>query len=64
MARHRPADDLLIYCVAGAGEVTYGGQSQPVTAGELLLFPAGLAHRYQANPQQPWTHLLGTFGGA
>lgn len=63
MARHRPADDLLIYCVAGAGEVTYGGQSQPVTAGELLLFPAGLAHRYQANPQQPWSIYWVHLGG-
>ncbi|WP_290517109.1 helix-turn-helix domain-containing protein [Alcanivorax sp.] len=63
MARQQPADDLLIYCVAGAGTVTYEGQSQPVEAGELLLFPAGLAHHYQANPQQPWSIYWVHLGG-
>ncbi|MEP5231832.1 MAG: AraC family transcriptional regulator [Alloalcanivorax sp.] len=63
MARQKPADDLLIYCVSGAGQVAYGGQSQPVEAGELLLLPAGLAHRYYANPQRPWSIYWVHLGG-
>jgi len=63
MARQQPADDLLIYCVSGAGQVAYGEQSQPVEAGELLLLPAGLAHRYYANPQRPWSIYWVHLGG-
>ncbi|MGK0402185.1 MAG: AraC family transcriptional regulator [Alcanivorax borkumensis] len=63
MERQRPADNLLIYCVSGAGELAYGGQSQPVEAGDLLLLPAGFSHRYHANPQQPWSIYWVHLGG-
>ncbi|MCH8543454.1 MAG: AraC family transcriptional regulator [Alcanivorax sp.] len=68
MARARPEDHLVIYCVAGAGWLMLedeAGESvqQPVAAGDLLLLPAGRAHTYGADNRQPWSlywvHLSG-----
>lgn len=63
MARQTPDDDLVMYCADGAGWVTLGAARHPVAAGDLLLLPAGQAHAYGADPDQPWSlywmHLSG-----
>ncbi|EKF73437.1 transcriptional regulator MmsR [Alcanivorax hongdengensis A-11-3] len=64
MARQAPADDLLIYCVAGRGSATLQGREVAVSAGDLLLFPAGESHRYQADGREPWSIYWVHLGGA
>ena len=38
MGRRQPRDHLLIYCVAGRGEVDLDGDAHPVGPGDVLLF--------------------------
>lgn len=55
MERQRHDDNLLIYCVDGHGHAStqeWSGQANP---GDLLLLPQGVAHRYHADPVEPWT---------
>ena len=68
MARARPEDHLVIYCVAGTGWLMLENEAgdalkHPVAAGDLLLLPAGRAHTYGADNRQPWSlywvHLSG-----
>ncbi|PKM23042.1 MAG: AraC family transcriptional regulator [Gammaproteobacteria bacterium HGW-Gammaproteobacteria-14] len=55
MARLAPADYLVIYCTSGHGDLDFQGERRSVSAGDLLLLPPGLKHRYQADEQTPWT---------
>lgn len=55
MHRERHRDNLLIYCTEGKAFLNVQGQPWPVTAGDLLLLPAGASHRYTADPDNPWT---------
>ncbi len=61
----RPAcsEHILILCMAGRGEAQWAGQTLPVTSGDLVVLAPGAPHRYQADPQDPWTihwaHLVG-----
>ena len=54
---------IVILCTAGRGEAQWDGQAFPVNAGDLVILAPGASHRYQADPQDPWTihwaHLLG-----
>jgi AraC-like DNA-binding protein len=63
MDRDAPRDHLLIYCLAGSGEAELEGRRQPVEAGDALLFREGRAHRYRANPDDPWTIYWAHLGG-
>ncbi|CAB0149787.1 HTH-type transcriptional activator Btr [Pseudidiomarina piscicola] len=66
--RHQHTDNLLIFCHRGRGhyrvESEFGSHSGSLTAGQLLLLPAGLAHAYRADSSSPWsiywTHFRGT----
>lgn len=64
IARAQPEDWLVIYCIDGTAEVTFDDSQQRVSAGDLLLLPAHLAHHYRADADQPWSlywmHLAGT----
>jgi AraC family transcriptional regulator, arabinose operon regulatory protein len=68
MHREHHDDDLLIYCTEGQAHLNVCGQPFEVTAGDLLLLPAGVHHRYASNPVQPWTlywvHYTGPLAGA
>lgn len=55
MRRPRHDDNLLLYCVEGHGRLSIGEQRTRITAGDLVLLPQGLAHRYAAAPDQPWS---------
>lgn len=67
MARPQPEDWLVIYCVSGSAEATISGTLYRVGAGDLLLLPAGIAHQYAADADDPWSlywmHLAGTEPG-
>jgi AraC-like DNA-binding protein len=53
--RLRHDDNLMIYCVDGLGHASTGSWSGRVTAGDILLLPQGVSHRYHADNAQPWT---------
>ena len=55
MQRTRHDDNLLIYCVEGKGRASTDDWSGGIEAGEVLLLPQGVAHHYEADPDQPWT---------
>ncbi|EED34155.1 transcriptional regulator, AraC family [Luminiphilus syltensis NOR5-1B] len=55
MRRQQHDDNLLIYCVAGRGEVSTDGWSGSIGPGGLLLLPKNLLHEYQASARDPWS---------
>ncbi|MZR63206.1 AraC family transcriptional regulator [Alcanivorax sp. DP30] len=63
MVRDNLADYLLIYCVSGRGKLQVDGQTHGVAGGDLVLLPAALAHRYQADSQLPWSIYWVHLGG-
>lgn len=52
------------YCVKGRGFCTIAGAGHLAKAGDLMVIPAGEAHAYGSDPDQPWTlhwfHAMGT----
>ena len=64
MHRQQHSDNLLIYCTDGQAWLNVSGEPLTVTAGDLLLLPRGAAHRYTADPGQPWTVYWVHFSGA
>ncbi len=46
---------VLIYCVMGSGWCRSGDTELRVKAGELLIVPPGVAHKYGADERRPWT---------
>ena len=63
MVRQQHDDDLVIYCVEGAGQCWLGESHYSVQAGDLLVLPAGRQHRYQADGRQPWSIFWMHLGG-
>lgn len=55
MRRQQHDDNLLIYCVAGRGELRTKGANGAVRAGDVALIPQGVQHAYAADTKQPWT---------
>ena len=55
MERHQHLDNLIIYCVAGAGSIEAEGLNTAIHAGDMVVLPKGTPHRYQADRNQPWT---------
>lgn len=61
---------IFIYCIEGEGYVEMemaGGNPVEIKAGNLIVIPAGIPHRYWASEQQPWSiywfHLKGEHAG-
>ncbi len=54
MRRERHDDNLVIYCVAGRGELAAEGATHAAGPGSLMLLPKGLAHEYSASTSDPW----------
>lgn len=55
VARERHESHLVIYCVAGRGELSIAGGSWGIQAGELICLPKGTAHTYRADDGDPWS---------
>ncbi|WP_404369262.1 AraC family transcriptional regulator [Marinobacter sp.] len=55
MHREYHNDDLLIYCTEGEAYLRIGEEPCVVRGGDLVLLPAGAAHRYTAAPDNPWS---------
>lgn len=55
MERKGHPDHILIYCTAGSGTLTLGGESSTVNRGDIIFFPRGSTHHYQADEDDPWT---------
>lgn len=67
MQRQQHDDHLLLYCCAGSGTLSTeadGHVEHAVRTGDAVILPSGLAHRYRADAETPWTvywvHFLGT----
>ncbi|MEZ0448862.1 AraC family transcriptional regulator [Cellulomonas sp. ICMP 17802] len=60
---HGAPEHIVIVCAAGRGTCTLPSGVHPVHAGQALVIPAGLPHRYEADADEPWTiwwmHLVG-----
>jgi AraC-like DNA-binding protein len=46
---------ILIYCISGKGKARIEKQAYTLSAGEFILLPAGKAHEYSADENNPWT---------
>lgn len=55
MHREHHNDDLLIHCTEGEAYLNVEDEPCLIRAGDLVLIPAGAAHRYTAAPENPWT---------
>ena len=64
MSRQRHDDNILIYCFAGRGHLETPLSRDTVTAGQLILLPSGIGHRYWSDTKDPWSiywcHFSGT----
>ncbi len=67
-ARAEHDDYLLIYVHQGRGRVLTADERIDIVAGDLLTFPKGQAHAYEASTSEPWTiywvHFDGERAGA
>lgn len=48
LSEHTAPFDAVVYILDGEAEITIGGQPQTVSAGEMLIMPANVAHPLQA----------------
>jgi AraC-like DNA-binding protein/mannose-6-phosphate isomerase-like protein (cupin superfamily) len=46
---------IFIYCISGGGWCKAGANELRIGAGELLVIPPRLPHKYGANERRPWT---------
>lgn len=65
--RRQHTDHLLIFCHQGRGSYQVMTPQGPIAgelnAGQLLLLPAGCAHRYRADSRDPWSIYWVHFSG-
>ena len=47
LSEHTAPFDAVVYILDGEAEITIGGQPQNVSAGEMLIMPANIAHALQ-----------------
>ena len=64
MVREQHDDNLLMLVTEGAGKLHADGQGYDVGAGDVVLLPAGVSHRYRADTEDPWTLYWVHFAGA
>ncbi|MCX4025513.1 helix-turn-helix transcriptional regulator [Spartinivicinus marinus] len=55
MERHQHVDHLLIYCIAGEGQLQAQQHKTTIIAGDFVVLPRGLSHQYQASNTNPWS---------
>lgn len=57
-------DNLLIYCVRGRAALTVENRERTVHGGQVVVLRQGLAHRYGADDEDPWTIYWVHFAGS
>ncbi|MFT4938690.1 MAG: AraC-like DNA-binding protein [Paraglaciecola sp.] len=55
MQRNIHDDHLLMYCLHGKGELRAENTTSQIKAGDIVVLPKGVPHRYKASKDQPWT---------
>ncbi len=55
MERDAHEDHLMMYCTGGSGTLSVGTQQIPISKGDLVILPKGVAHFYEADSQDPWS---------
>ncbi len=63
MSRRRHDDNILIYCFAGKGHLQTADWEGAINAGELIILPSGVGHRYAADKTDPWSIYWCHFSG-
>ncbi len=54
--RKRGSNDfILMYCVSGKGTFIINKIEYTLMANQVVIFPAGIAHKYEAHLTEPWT---------
>ena len=48
LSEHTAPFDAVVYILDGEAQITIGGETQTVAAGEMLVMPAGVAHAMHA----------------
>ena len=48
LSEHTAPFDAVVYILDGEAQITIGGETQTVAAGEMLVMPAGVAHALHA----------------
>ncbi|HEY3389494.1 MAG TPA: helix-turn-helix domain-containing protein [Prolixibacteraceae bacterium] len=69
--RERPLGStqfILIYCIDGQGDIKIGDTAHTILADHFFIIPAGMAHAYHSDEQNPWSiywiHFSGTKAGS
>ena len=63
-SRRNPGDHLLIWVLEGSMGATVGGRGIRARSGDLVSFPPGVAHEYDADRATDWSWLWVHYGGA
>ncbi len=61
---HGAKTELIIACIDGSGLVCVGNDEVTVNPGDVVWLPSGIAHRYESDPETPWTIEWAHFAGA
>jgi AraC-like DNA-binding protein len=64
MQRDNHDDHLLMYCLHGEGELRVENTTSKIAAGDIVVLPKGVSHRYKASIDQPWTIYWVHFSGS
>ena len=64
MTRDTHDDHLLMYCLHGKGELHVNNTTSQIVAGDIVLLPKGVSHRYKASKNHPWTIYWVHFSGS
>ncbi len=64
MQRDVHDDHLLMYCLHGEGELSIENTTSKIAAGDIVVLPKGVSHRYKASTDQPWTIYWVHFSGS
>ena len=48
LSEHKAPFDAVVYLLDGKAEITVGGETNSVSAGEMMIMPANIAHALRA----------------
>jgi AraC family transcriptional regulator, arabinose operon regulatory protein len=53
--RNGASGNIIIYCVDGSGWCEAQGERRKIQRHDVCIIPAGVPHKYGADPKKPWT---------